>query len=204
MLEKPCYNRYVNTVNFEVGMEDIQFTDNVRSRLVLAGLAELEKHGAVDFSLRRVAKEAGVSCAAPYRHFKDKDELIASVIDYVLEGWTLLAGQLAEVFAEDKRALLVELTVAGLRFWIANGDFRTVIMASAMLEAGHRGALSGFDAPILGAISSYLGTDASDAYRRLSFKLLSMLYGAIILVDGGLESADRAAEDLRAAVLSEL
>ena len=185
-------------------MEENFTQDNARSRLLFSGLKELERHGVSDFSLRRVAQDAGVSCAAPYRHFKDKDELIASVIDYVLEGWTLLAGQLAEVFAEDKRALLVELTVAGLRFWIANGDFRTVIMASAMLEAGQRGALSGFDAPILAAIGSYLGADDSDAYRRLSFKLLSMLYGAIILVDGGLESADRAAEDLRAAVLSEL
>ena len=185
-------------------MEDNLFTDNVRSRLVLAGLAELEKHGAADFSLRRVAKEAGVSCAAPYRHFKDKDELIASVIDYVLEGWTLLAGQLGEVFAEDKRALLVELTVAGLRFWIANGNFRTVIMASAMLGAEQRGVLSGFDAPILSAITSYCSDVGSDIADRLSFKVLSMLYGAIILVDGGLESADRAAEDLREAILSEL
>ena len=185
-------------------MEDTVFTDNVRSRLVLAGLAELEKHGAQDFSLRRVAKEAGVSCAAPYRHFKDKDELVASVIDYVLEGWTLLAGQLSEVFAGDKRALLVELTVAGLRFWIANGNFRTVIMASAMLGAGERGALSGFDAPILAAIESYVAECGEDAPAGLGFKLLSMLYGAIILVDGGLESADRAADDLRAAITSEL
>lgn len=185
-------------------MEGNAFTDNVRSRLVLAGLAELEKHGAADFSLRRVAKEAGVSCAAPYRHFKDKDELIASVIDYVLEGWTLLAGQLAEVFASDKRSLLVELTVAGLRFWIANGNFRTVIMASAMLGAGERGALSGFDAPILDAINAYADEKNADTVSSLSFKILSMLYGAIILVDGGLESADKAASGLREAILSEL
>ena len=182
-------------------MEDSFMIDNVRSRLVLAGLAELEKHGATDFSLRRVAKEAGVSCAAPYRHFKDKDELIRSVIDYVLEGWTLLAGQLNELFRDDKRALLVELTVSGLRFWIANGNFRTVIMASSMLREGDRGALSCFDACILSAIESY-----EEEYHKgnLAFKILSMLYGAIILVDGGLESADRAADDLREAILSEL
>lgn len=182
-------------------MEDNIMIDNVRSRLVLAGLAELEKHGAADFSLRRVAKEAGVSCAAPYRHFKDKDELIRSVIDYVLEGWTLLAGQLNELFRDDKRALLVELSVAGLRFWIANGNFRTVIMASAMLGEGDRGALSGFDACILSAIDSY---EKESCKGNLAFKILSMLYGAIMLVDGGLESADRAADDLREAISSEL
>ena len=45
---------------------------NVRSRLLFSGLKELETHGVADFSLRRVAQDAGVSCAAPYRHFKDK------------------------------------------------------------------------------------------------------------------------------------
>ena len=185
-------------------MEDNLFADNVRSRLVLAGLSELEKHGAADFSLRRVAKEAGVSCAAPYRHFKDKDELIGSVIDYVLEGWTLLAAQLNDIFGSDKRALLTELAVAGLRFWIANGNFRTVIMASAMLGVGERGALYGFDAPILSAVAAYTADMGTEHASGLSFKILSMLYGAIILVDGGLESADRAAENLKAAILTEL
>ena len=185
-------------------MEENVFADSVRSRLVLAGLAELEKHGAADFSLRRVAKEAGVSCAAPYRHFKDKDELIGSVIDYVLEGWTLLAGQLNEVFGDDKRSLLTELAVAGLRFWIANGNFRTVIMASAMIGAGQKGALSGFDSPIISAVRSYGEEVGEDCADGLSFKVLSMLYGAIILVDGGFESADRAADNLRKAILSEL
>ena len=46
-------------------MEEIYTSDNVKSRLILAGLKELDQHGVVDFSLRRVAIGAGVSCAAP-------------------------------------------------------------------------------------------------------------------------------------------
>ena len=185
-------------------MEQEFIENSVRTRLILAGMSEIEKHGVNDFSLRRAALAAQVSCAAPYRHFKDKDELIRSVIDYVLEGWTLLAGQLGDVFKGDKRALLVELTVAGLRFWIANGNFRTVIMASSMLTGGDRGPLSGFDACILSAIDSYEKEHGESDSGGLAFKILSMLYGAIMLVDGGLESADRAADDLREAILSEL
>ena len=185
-------------------MEDNVSLDNVRSRLILAGLAELEKHGAGDFSLRRVAKEAGVSCAAPYRHFKDKDELIASIIEYVLEGWTLLSAQLGEIFANDSKSLVVELSVAGLRFWIANGNFRTVIMASAALGSGERGTLSGFDMPIKHAATVYANKRGIDNKDSVLFKVLSMLYGAIILVDEGYESADMAAQNLRETLLSEL
>ena len=47
---------------------------SVRTRLIVAGINELEERGVKDFSLRRVALAAEVSCAAPYRHFKDKDD----------------------------------------------------------------------------------------------------------------------------------
>lgn len=185
-------------------MEDNIYTDNVRSKLVLAGLSELEKHGVADFSLRRVAKEAGVSCAAPYRHFKDKDELIASVIDYVLEGWTLLSDQICGIFANDASALLTELAVAGLRFWIANGNFRTVIMASTAPSASEQGTLAKFDFPFTRAAELYAGEKGRTEDSHLPFKILSMLYGAVILVDSGFATADVAADNLRAALVSEL
>ena len=185
-------------------MEDNSVFDNVRSRLLFAGLKELDKHGVADFSLRRVAQDAGVSCAAPYRHFKDKDELIGAVIEYVLDGWTLLTGQICEVFASEPAALLAELSVAGLRFWIGNGNFRTVIIASATLGKGQKGTLESFDKPILDAIKRYALSSGIEDFSDLSFKILSMLYGAIILVDGGYESADIAADNLRSAILSEL
>ena len=185
-------------------MEDNYTPDNVRSRLIFSGLKELETHGVSDFSLRRVAQDAGVSCAAPYRHFKDKDELIESVIEFVLEGWTLLSSQIGEIFASDTKSLVVELAVAGLRFWIANGNFRTVIMASATLEAGERGALSDFELPMLNAIDKYAIERGLANIEKTSFKILSMIYGAIILVDGGYEGADRAADNLRDALISGL
>ena len=179
-------------------MEEKFTQDSVRSRLLFSGLKELEEHGVSDFSLRRVAQDAGVSCAAPYRHFRDKDELISAVISFVLEGWTLLSGQISEIFAADSSALVTELAVAGLRFWIANGNFRTVIMVNATMGRGQRGPLVEFDRPIAEAVRRYAEENGIADAERATFKLLSMLYGAVILVDGGYESADMAADNLRA------
>ena len=39
-----------------------------------AALRILEREGPTGLSLRAVAREAGVSPAAPYRHFRDRDE----------------------------------------------------------------------------------------------------------------------------------
>ncbi len=184
-------------------MEDNFTQDNVRSRLLFSGLKELETHGVSDFSLRRVAQDAGVSCAAPYRHFKDKDELIAEVIRFVVEGWTLLSQQICRIFSDNERELIIELSVAGLRFWIANGNFRTVIMAFTSLTSMQGNALRDFDAPIASAIKRYAASQGISDVEPLVFKVLSMIYGAVILVDGGYESADNAALNLRSVLNAE-
>jgi AcrR family transcriptional regulator len=62
---------------------------DLRRALVEAARRLLEAEGAAAMSLRAVAREAGVSPAAPYHHFKDKGELMAAVAS---EGWALLSS----------------------------------------------------------------------------------------------------------------
>ncbi len=52
-------------------------------KLRLVGMARrlLERDGLDALTLRAAAREAGVSHMAPYRHFKDKDELLAAVAE---------------------------------------------------------------------------------------------------------------------------
>ena len=49
---------------------------NLRSELVEAAASELEKSGYEGLSLRHLAKMIGVSRAAPYRHFKNREALL--------------------------------------------------------------------------------------------------------------------------------
>ena len=60
---------------------------NLRDALVQAGLKLLSEGGVASLSLRAAAQLAGVSHAAPYRHFKDKDALVAAIAE---EGFRLL------------------------------------------------------------------------------------------------------------------
>jgi AcrR family transcriptional regulator len=52
---------------------------DLRRALLDAAETVLERVGPGGLSLRAVAREAGVSPAAPYHHFKDKDELMLAV-----------------------------------------------------------------------------------------------------------------------------
>ncbi len=55
---------------------------DLRNGLVQAGIRLLRKEGLADLSLRRVAREAKVSPAAPYRHFTDKHALLAAISEH--------------------------------------------------------------------------------------------------------------------------
>ena len=52
---------------------------NLKQALLKASLDLLRKTGAAAFTLREVARRAGVSHNAPYRHFRDKEELLAAL-----------------------------------------------------------------------------------------------------------------------------
>ena len=52
---------------------------HLKEELLNAALALISQVGPQGFTLREVARRAGVSHNAPYRHFRDKDELLAVV-----------------------------------------------------------------------------------------------------------------------------
>ena len=66
---------------------------DLRNALIQAGLELLEEGNAQEIDLRKVARRAGVSHAAPYRHFADKQALIAAICE---DGFRLLAQQIRE------------------------------------------------------------------------------------------------------------
>ena len=52
---------------------------NLRAALVEAALSLIKAHGPTGFTFADAARAAGVSPAAPYRHFKDREALLAEV-----------------------------------------------------------------------------------------------------------------------------
>lgn len=52
---------------------------NLRESLLQAAIRAIAELGPAAFTLREVARRAGVSHNAPYRHFRDKDALLAAV-----------------------------------------------------------------------------------------------------------------------------
>ena len=88
---------------------------SLRQALVTAALAIVERDGAGALSLRRVAREVGVSAMAPYHHFADRAALVSAV---AAAGFGRLADD-ATVPANDPGTGPAAGLVAGARAYVA-------------------------------------------------------------------------------------
>jgi AcrR family transcriptional regulator len=106
---------------------------DLKNALIKAGTEILASEGLGGLSLRKVAKQAGVSHAAPYSHFRDKQALIAAIST---EGFKQLHSQIEsvkEIYQADPETLLVETAWAYVQFAL-NAPDRFKLMFSSVLE----------------------------------------------------------------------
>lgn len=78
---------------------------NLREALIQTALQILSVDGVAGLTLRKVAKAAGVSHAAPAHHFKDKTSLLASV---AAEGFRILSKEIrttADIYQNSQEQL---------------------------------------------------------------------------------------------------
>ena len=161
---------------------------NVREQLIEAGIREISKYGLQDFSIRRIATECGVSCAAPYKHFKDKEEFIAAIINYVDVLWRARQSAVLETCAGDVQDRIVAVSVEYVRFLVENPQFRSVIMTNyPQLDAVHtrlRGHMSETSLALVDAYCRNVGM-GQDVRRRKQYVVRSLIYGAALMFDNG-------------------
>ena len=72
---------------------------NLKEALIRAALGLIAEKGPAGFTFAEAARSAGVSAAAPYRHFRDRDELMA---DVARQGFQRFAAMLAVAWNEGR------------------------------------------------------------------------------------------------------
>ncbi len=74
---------------------------NLREALIRAALELIAEKGPAGFTFADAARWAGVSSAAPYRHFRDRDDLL---VDVARRGFDQFAQALARAWDEAGRS----------------------------------------------------------------------------------------------------
>ena len=104
---------------------------NLKEALLRAALELIAQKGPAGFTFAEAARWAGVSPAAPYRHFRDRDELLANV---ALRGFLQFEAALARAWDEGRPDVFFALDRLGRAYL----EFARTEPAyySAMFEAG--------------------------------------------------------------------
>ena len=106
---------------------------DLKNALIKAGVEILADEGLGGLSLRKVAKQAGVSHAAPYSHFADKQALIAAISTEGFKQLYIQIESVIEAHQADPETLLIETAWAYVQFAL-NAPDRFKLMFSSVLE----------------------------------------------------------------------
>ena len=114
---------------------------NLREALVQAALALIAEKGPSGFSFAEASRAAGVSPAAPYRHFRDRDALMA---DVATRGFERFAETLKQAWRDGKPDPARAFVVIG-RAYIAFARSEPALYAAMFEAALPRGTYPALD-----------------------------------------------------------
>ncbi|MGW4767358.1 TetR/AcrR family transcriptional regulator [Nocardia sp. NPDC004278] len=174
------------------------------SALVRAAVELLEESGATELSLRAAARRAGVSTAAPYRHFADRNALLSAV---AAVGYRELAAHLAAAHPSPTKAEdLAAIAVAYVQFALERpGLFRVMFADPCDPSSPERVAATA-------AIAEYVKSIVQQAFpaadpEAMATAVWALVHGlAFLHLDGKYDTSSPqvVADRVRAAVYATL
>jgi len=159
---------------------------DLREALVRAALREAERGGPESISLKALARQLGVSQPAPYRHFADRDALLAAVTAEAFRQFNTVLRE--SMRRPSKRSKLSRIARATLDFGLRrNGVYRLMFASRTMAAASkgselHQAAIETFalvlealEAPAVGLLR-----------ERYALQVWAALHGVVMLAEQGL------------------
>ena len=115
-------------------MSDSYHHVNLRQALIDAGIKIINESGEANLSLRKTAAMCKVSHAAPYAHFKDKNELIEAIKATVTEQFTKELSAAVDASPNAESALL-NMGRHYVAFFVRRPDYFRFIFGSQNITA---------------------------------------------------------------------
>lgn len=169
---------------------------DLRAALVDTALDLIAERGVRGFSLAEASRRLGVSVSAPYRHFADKDELMAAAAVRASGALAaILAAEIASAATPGER--LVAAARAYVRFAAADAPLFEALVAVGLDKRRHpeiEAAAQPVTDAFLGPAGTLAGGDA-EAGERLALAVAAAAHGhASLLLQGAFGQGPDAVE----------
>lgn len=110
-------------------MSDKYHHGDLRNALIEEGIKMINSSGEDSLSMRKLAEKCGVSMAAPYAHFKNKEEMINAIKQYVEDAFTEYLQVAVNKAEADVEARIVALGISYVSFFIDNPEYFTFLFS---------------------------------------------------------------------------
>ena len=101
---------------------------NLKEELIEKGLEYIDKYGMEALSMRKLADSIGVSPAAPYAHFKNKEAFLSEVRNYITERFYSSLIEITDNCSNPSRILL-ELGKSYVLFFYENPLYYQILFS---------------------------------------------------------------------------
>ena len=162
---------------------------DLRETLVRAAYELISQNGAENFSLADACRLAGVSTAAPYKHFKDRDEVLAIVVSRAFDEMAAQSMAAVERAGVGTLAGMTAMGEAYVNFAVENQQlFRLMFGQHPKLKQDEIvvGEGMGCFSQVIGQVAVYCErNNLPGDPRAIAIRLWTFVHGAAsLLIDG--------------------
>ena len=164
---------------------------NLRQALIDEGTQLLDRDGATQFSLREVAKAAGVSHGAPYRHFPDRTALLEAIAAQGFANLTAACQTAVATHPDDPRRQLLMAGRGYVDFAMAHpGVLHLMFGGGIQLESAGAELQQAWDqagSHLVGILDNGCrkGIYRAESAENLTMAAWSMAHGLSLLLSSG-------------------
>lgn len=115
-------------------MSDKYHHGDLRNALIEESIKMINTSGEDSLSMRKLAEKCGVSMAAPYAHFKNKEEMINAIKEYVEESFTTYLETAISTCENDIEKKIITLGNAYITFFIDNPEYFTFLFSRGYIH----------------------------------------------------------------------
>jgi len=115
-------------------MSDKYHHGDLRNALIEESIKMINTSGEDSLSMRKLAERCGVSMAAPYAHFKNKEEMINAIKEYVEDSFTTYLEAAISSCENDIEKKIITLGNAYITFFIENPEYFTFLFSRGYIH----------------------------------------------------------------------
>ena len=169
---------------------------NLKEELIENGLKYIDKYGTETFSMCKLADSIGVSPAAPYAHFKNREAFLSEVRTYIADRFDTLLKETIDNCLESSRILL-ELGKSYVLFFCENPLYYRFLFSIDNIDIDDYPPFGLFKSTAEKELKGMLGDKADDFIIQAKvIALWSLVHGlsSIVAIRGVLDADNIEAE----------